>query len=260
MISDIKAIEKEAQKLLDEQKFDDAAKLFSEAARSFQESGEHKQSAICFTSAASCCEFKAGRQSLYYYAASYYEKGAQEAEKSGDYEYASMLYKHAGICHERDLGYVGFSECFFLSQECYRKSLTPNLKFWVRHTPFGTKTKGPNFKTAFKRFFTWISLTFSSLLWGHGERPQRTIIFGGFLILFSAIFYNQGHLVFTNIVRKPSFMEAIYFSYITVTRIGYGDILPVGFNKVLAVFQEFTGIFLIPIFITGLCRKYLRFF
>ncbi|MBF0531954.1 MAG: hypothetical protein HQL23_02535 [Candidatus Omnitrophica bacterium] len=255
----IKSLEKEAQKVLEAQKYEDASKLFLRAAQAYQELGQHQEAALSFSSAAGCSEFQAGKQSLFYYAADYYEKAAKEAELAADFEYASMLYKHAGICYERDLEYVGFSECFYLSKECYRRSLLP--RFWLWQRPPGlvkTPTKFDLF-SQIKRIFAWFSLTVSAMVWGHGERPHRTFIFGFCLMFCAALVYTQGQLMMDSVITKPSFLESIYFSYITVTRIGYGDIVPIGFNKVVALCEEFIGIFLIPIFITGLCRKYLRF-
>jgi len=246
MIDNIKSMEIIAQGFLQEQKYDEALKLFSEAAASYQDLGQHQQAAVCFALAAGCYESKAGTQSLYYYASTYYAKAAKEAEASGDFEYASMMYKHAGICYERDLEFVGFSECFYLSKECYRKSLVSNL--------FNRKRSD-----VFRSIILWISLSFSSLLWGHGERPLRTVGFGCFLVLFSAFLYTQGYFMAGGHMHRPNFLESIYFSVVTITHIGYGDIMPIGFDKGVAVLQEFAGIFIMPLFLTALCRKYLRF-
>lgn len=259
MIDNIKTMEIEAQGFLEEQKYDEALKLFSEAAASYQDLGQHQQSAVCFALAAGCYESKAGAQSLYYYASTYYAKAAKEAEISGDYEYASMMYKHAGICYERDLEFVGFSECFYLSKECYRKSLVSNLlnkKHSSQKIPLLNRI---DLKDTAKSVILWVSLSFSSLLWGHGERPLRTVGFGCFLVLFSALLYTQGHFMANQVTHKPNFLESIYFSVVTITHIGYGDIMPLGFDRGVAVLEEFAGIFILPLFLTALCRKYLRF-
>lgn len=257
MADKIGLIEKEAQNFFEEEKYEEALKLFSRAAGSYQDLKQHQQAAVCFASAAGCCESQAGRQALFYYAPTYYVKAAREAEMSGDFEYASMLYKHAGIWHERNLEYEGFSECFYLSKECNRKSLMPI--FYELKQAFRLRKLPRNLSFKFENIVPWLLLSLSSIVWGHGERPQRTVIFGGFLVLISAILYVQGHFIVNAEVQKPGFLESLYFSVLTMTRIGYGDIVPVGFNKFIAIFQEFVGIFLIPLFLTGLCRKYLRF-
>jgi len=259
MIDNIKAIEIEAQGFLDARKYDEALKLFSEAAGSYQDLGQHSQAAMCFALAAGCYESKAGSQSLYYYASNYYSKAAKEAEISGDLEYASMMYKHAGICYERDLEFVGFSECFYLSKECFRKSLLSNI-FKRNHYAWDIAVlKRIDFKDLIRSAVLWLSLSLSSLIWGHGERPLRTVGFGCLLVVFSALLYTQGYFMAGGYIHKPHLLESLYFSVVTITHIGYGDIVPLGFNRGIAVLQEFAGIFILPLFLTALCRKYLRF-
>ncbi|MBF0489300.1 MAG: two pore domain potassium channel family protein [Candidatus Omnitrophica bacterium] len=259
MTDNIKRIEQEAQLSLEKKDYEKALKLFSEAGGSYQDIGQHQQAAVCFASAAGCYEAKAGAQSLFYYASSYYSKAAKEAEISGDFEYASMLYKHAGICYERDLEFVGFSECFFLSKECYRKSLVSNL--------FNKKNFSNNisillridYKDVIKSIILWLSLFFSSLLWGHGERPMRTVGFGCFLVFLFALIYTQGQFIAGQDIHKPHLLESLYFSLVTIMHIGYWDIKPIGLNHGAAILEAFAGVFILPLFLTALCRKYLRF-
>jgi hypothetical protein len=54
------------------------------------------------------------------------------------------------------------------------------------------------------------------------------------------------------------FGEAFYFSGITFTTIGYGDIAPIGFARFLAVSEGAAGIFLISSFVVALVRKYVE--
>ena len=260
MANYIKLIEKEAQQLFDQQKYKEASELFSQAAAYYQGLGQHQQAAFMFASAAGCLSLKAGEKAVFYYAATVYEKGAREAETASDFEYASMLYKHAGTCYERDLVFSDLAECFYRSKECYRKHLGSTLFPWKRaYRKSGTKPKF-NFIELNKRFLDWFSLAFSSVLWGHGERPQRTLILGAFIILASAFFYTQGQVIKNDLVCKLNLLDAFYFSVVNFTRVGYGEIRPIGFNKGLANLEAIiSGIFIIPIFITGLCRKYLRF-
>jgi hypothetical protein len=109
-----------------------------------------------------------------------------------------------------------------------------------------------------KRFFLWIMLTFSYFVWGYGERPSRTLFAGILLIFLSAFLYIGGNFIQNGNLFKPSFFQAFYFSVVTFTTVGYGDIIAVGFNKAVAMLEAFCGIFIMPLFIIGLSRKYLR--
>lgn len=259
MADNVKSIEKEAYKLLAEQKYPEASRLFSDAAELYEEHGQNKQAALSFASAASCLEPKNAQGVSFYYAATFYEKAAKEAEESGDFEYASMLYKHAGICYERDLEFAGFSECFYLSKECYRKHLIPSIFHPKKRKNAAHTARKYNFKELAQRFISLVSLTLSSLVWGHGERPARTVMFGCCLIVLFTFLYTYGSIMEDGIVLKPDLLESTYFSVLTFTHIGYGDIVPLGFNKGVAITEALIGLFIIPVFITGLCRKYLRF-
>jgi hypothetical protein len=258
MTEDIKSLEKEAHRLLDEKEYQEAAELFFRVAGSYKEGRYHQQAALCFAFAASSWALKAGEKT-FYNAATMYEKGAQEAESAHNLEYASLLHKHAAICYERDLEYLGFSECFYRSKECYRKFLKESL-FTANKSKdeSGTAQKRP-LKELARRFLLWCFLTFSYILWGHGERPGRTIVFGCSLILGFALLYTCGYVKSSEEVIRPNILEAFYFSVVTFTTVGYGDILPLGLNKAIAGLEAFGGLFIAPVFITGLCRKYLRF-
>ena len=109
-----------------------------------------------------------------------------------------------------------------------------------------------------RRFVSCLFLTFSALIWGHGERPNRTFYSALLLIFLSALFYMQGDLIKGALIFKPNFLQALYFSTITFTTVGYGDISPIGLTKLAAMIEAFCGIFIMPIFIIALSRKYLR--
>ena len=255
MTEDIKSIEKEAHRLLDEKEYQGAAELFSRAAGSHQEHRHHQQAALCFALAASCWALKAGEKT-FYNAAAMYEKAAREAEATGNFEYASLLHKHAAICYERDLEYLGFSECFYRSKECYRKFL--KLSLFDAHKVIN-EPGGRSLRNSIRQLISWCLLTFSWILWGHGERPQRTIILGCLLIVGYAFIYTLGFVETRQAVVRPHLFQAVYYSVITFTTVGYGDIVPLGLNKVFAILEALSGLCIAPVFITGLCRKYLRF-
>jgi tetratricopeptide (TPR) repeat protein len=257
MDKEVKKLEEEAYAYLAQDKFEEAYRLFIKVAGIYKSSGNHKQAALCFASAASCWNIKLGEKT-FYNAASSYEEAARQAERSGDLEYASMLYKYAAINYERDMEFFNFSECFYLSKESLRKFLTLALlnPKKIHHITKSSQEKG--FKGYLKRIFLWFTLTFSYLVWGHGERPLRTFSFGIAIILIAAYSYTFGYVIKAGSLIKLNFAEAFYFSNVTFTTVGYGDIIPVGFNRIMAIIEALSGIFIMPLFIISLSRKYLR--
>jgi hypothetical protein len=254
---DPRVLEEKAHAAVSEEKFQEAFKLFKNAAEIYCAQSKHKQAALCFAAAASCWSKKCGER-LFFNSALSYEEAASQSEISGDLEYASLLYKYAAINYERDGEFINFSDCFYRSKECYRKYLTylftapKKIQHIIRtETEEGIRGK-------LKHIFSWALLTFSCLVWGYGERPARTLFFALAVIFLSAIFYIWGGLLKGSELFRPDFFQAFYFSVVTFTTIGYGDIIPTGLSKAAVIIEAFCGIFIMPIFIVALSRKYLR--
>ncbi|MDD2689081.1 MAG: ion channel [Candidatus Omnitrophica bacterium] len=251
-----KILEKNAQELLLGGKFQQAYESFEDAAQIYRNQGSHKESALCFASAASSWALKSGEEA-FYNSARAYQDAAHEAEAAHDLEYASLLYRYAAISYERDMEFINYSECFYASKECFRKFLL--LSLFIPGKVFRiSANKEKRRRAGWKMIFELITLTFSSLLWGYGERPARAFFTAIFLVFLTALFYTQGQLARGEAVFNPTFFEAFYFSAVTFTTVGFGDITPVGFNKLIVIIEAFCGLFVIPVFIIGLSRKYLR--
>ncbi len=129
-----KILEEEAYLFLYQEKFDEAFGLFRKAGDIYRGKGNHKQAAICLAAAGSSWGVKCGEKT-FYNSALCYEEASNEAERAGDYEYASLLYKYAAANYERDMELFKFAECFYKSKECRRKFLTYLLLSPKKNTP-----------------------------------------------------------------------------------------------------------------------------
>lgn len=67
-----------------------------------------------------------------------------------------------------------------------------------------------------------------------------------------------GQVTEDGMIFKPDFFQSIYLSIITIATVGYGDITPVGVTRFVAIAEALAGIFIVPVFIVGLSRKFLR--
>lgn len=247
-------LEKQAQDALVQEKYEEAYKLFKAAAQAYRHENNHRQAALCFSSAASRWSIKSGERA-FANAALAYEEAAREAQKQKALGYAALLYRHAAICHERDMEFMDFSECFYRSRDCQRKHLFMTL---INPKEMHHISKVGDERSFFSRFLYWLVLTLSYLVWGYGERPGRTFFCGIALILFSAGLYMHGGIIHSDTLIKPNFYEGLYLSAITFSTVGYGDFTPVGIGKVIAMFEAFSGVFIVSMFTIGLSRKYLR--
>ncbi len=104
---------------------------------------------------------------------------------------------------------------------------------------------------------------------GYGERPIRVVLFSWIaIILFGALYFllgisDDGHLLSWNHQQSlwqniSQFMTCLYFSVVTFTTLGYGDLTPIGFSRVLAAVEAFIGSFTLALFVVVFVKKMTR--
>ncbi|MAC45790.1 MAG: potassium transporter Kef [Oceanospirillum sp.] len=107
------------------------------------------------------------------------------------------------------------------------------------------------------------------LFCGYGERPLRIIFFSVFLILAFAVAYflngvnDGGNLVkFSSdlpvLQNIENFLNALYFSVVTFTTLGFGDITPNGWSRLFAGGEAFIGSFTLALFVVVFVKKMTR--
>ncbi|HEC82556.1 MAG TPA: hypothetical protein ENI53_01560 [Thermoplasmatales archaeon] len=104
----------------------------------------------------------------------------------------------------------------------------------------------------------WLFSHIYSKLCGYGEKPLRVILAAFFVILFFGTFYWLTGTVTGEGITDSSF-DYYYFSVVTFTTLGFGDIHPVSFTGKLATMLEaLTGAFMMALFVLVFGRKMLR--
>lgn len=107
------------------------------------------------------------------------------------------------------------------------------------------------------------------LFCGYGEQPMRVVLFTcAVLVSFTLMFFISGvSYAGDNISFEPtaSFSENIralsscaYFSIVTFTTLGYGDITPTGFSRFLASVEALFGSFTLALFVVVFVKKMTR--
>lgn len=112
----------------------------------------------------------------------------------------------------------------------------------------------------------WCWSKLLDLMCGYGESAARVIGFALVETILSAVLYfflgvkgPEGIIMFnahngleTNVL---AFLECIYFSIITFTTTGYGDVSPIGITRLVAAVEAFIGAFAISLFVVVFVRK-----
>ena len=101
-------------------------------------------------------------------------------------------------------------------------------------------------------------LTALWLMCGYGERPARAVIFAAVVVLVYACVYNSLTLVGPGGEIHGSFFESLYFSTVTFTTLGYGDLRPHGWARAVAASEAILGAFVMALFIFVFCRRMVR--
>ncbi len=104
---------------------------------------------------------------------------------------------------------------------------------------------------------------------GYGEVPMRVVVFSLIAIFLFATAYffsgiqEGGQLV--SLTTSHSFLHGIenyarciYFSIVTFTTLGYGDISPIGFSRAIAATEAFIGSFTLALFVVVFVKKMTR--
>ncbi len=81
-----------------------------------------------------------------------------------------------------------------------------------------------------------------------------------FIFLFSILYYYLPWMEFQceGGATRLGYLDSLYYSGITFTTIGYGDISPVGISKFFSIIEGILGIFLSSSFIVCLVRRYVE--
>lgn len=171
-------------------------------------------------------------------------KEGQPALARDNFEQAEEVYRNLRKCSDQQ-GLYSLTGLFGYSEAVMRRYL---MRKW-------------SLKWAFSHVVDWLC--------GYGEKPENTVLFSLYLILLCAIGYffigmNQGGEIinFDSALsltdNLSTFSVAIYYSVVTFTTLGYGDITPFGVSRFIAVIEAFLGAFSIALFVVVFVKRMSR--
>ena len=104
---------------------------------------------------------------------------------------------------------------------------------------------------------------------GYGEQPFRVILFSVLaIIVFASIYFFSGIVEGGQIIKfypdqtlyenTINFLRCWYFSIVTFTTLGYGDLAPTGITRLFAATEAFVGSFTLALFVVVFVKKMTR--
>ncbi|GAH73209.1 unnamed protein product, partial [marine sediment metagenome] len=112
----------------------------------------------------------------------------------------------------------------------------------------------------------WLEYLLLDGLCGYGERPLRAIRTGlGVLFSLALLYWRVGHIfpspeLFNEPDHALTFLDALYFSVVTFTTLGFGDWRPDPSHwiRYVVMSEAFIGAFLMALFIVTFARRMMR--
>jgi hypothetical protein len=104
-------------------------------------------------------------------------------------------------------------------------------------------------------------VVFGKMLFGYGERPVRVLLTSALIIVFCGLAFSQDFALYSDAgAEKGSWLQGMYFSTITFTTLGYGDLYPAPQSgyRALAMAEAISGGCLIALFVVCLAKRFSR--
>ncbi len=111
--------------------------------------------------------------------------------------------------------------------------------------------KEREFYREFAKGWRKVVKTISYFYWGYGKKPERIIYIAFGTILLCALIYFLFPTSINPIDQDKSILDSIYFSTVTFTTLGYGDLSPLGWLRIVALLEAFFGALSIGFIVAG---------
>ena len=103
----------------------------------------------------------------------------------------------------------------------------------------------------FSKGWKFFVKSISYFYWGYGKKPERIIYIAIATIILCAFIYFRFPCLIAPTATDKTFLDSIYFSTVTFTTLGYGDLSPIGGLRIVALLEAFFGALSIGFIVAG---------
>lgn len=158
-----------------------------------------------------------------------------KSEQEGNYHFASIEYKQIKLLYKN-------SSLHHIADHYQYKEMVAKRKISKRSSP--------------KR---WLNYVFGDLLCKYGTSYTRVFFWSAAIIILCGFMLSANKsLLYNNQPVEASLTDALYFSLVTFTTLGYGDFHAIGFMRFVAGLESFAGVFLMSLFTVIVGRRIIR--
>lgn len=180
-------------------------------------------------------------------------------QNKGDYHKASDF-------HYEEMEYTRKQKLKKIKDENTRLKQTYKVSFPYKHFPKLRLSLFLWFRFLYKLFTDLLPLILVKWLCGYGEKPSQVIKSSLVIIfVFAVIYYFFSTITPFPIFEmerpfRPGFFSSLYFSVVTFTTLGYGDLRPKPIlqARIPCMIEAFTGAFMIALFVLVFAKKWMR--
>ena len=165
-----------------------------------------------------------------------------------------------------NIGMHIFHELFLNSNKIGRLDFKANAEYYFRkykRYQFRYDLKQKNI-SKFNFLKKWLPESLFEFFAGYGLKATPVFIWSlvVFIVMTGFNYFFWGNFTYSDIsqaIQKPNIILAIYYTIITITTLGYGDIIPsTNLGMILASVESVLGLFLLSMFATLIIRKIIR--